>query len=239
MNEEDKRSERKSRIIKFTLFIILVLLLIFLHSCINFEKINDLKPTGNSDTFNIIIGDNEREITPCECEKEDTCPEIVTPEKENTRTKPIGPIDNPIQDTKDVMILDDDGEYNNSTKLNIFTNPYYEFKNIIAPTSSNTYEFVVKNVNNFNIKYKLIMKEINEHNINMKYRLRLDGNYIKGNENTWVTFDELKLSNIKLAANSKHIYQLDWKWYESPNDTEIGMIDADYTLKISFDGEQI
>ena len=76
--------------------------------------------------------------------------------------------------------------------------------------------------NDFNIKYNLKAMQTNIYNINMKYRLKLNGDYVLGNDNEYVTADELKQYNIGLANNTYDVYTLDWKWFESSNDTEIG-----------------
>lgn len=242
MEEKDDEiiihKKTKRRIINFTLFVILILILLLIHSCMNFDKVNDLTPTGNTDIFNIIIGDNNRSIGKCETEQPTcTCKEIEI--SKDIPTKPVDPIIEPEKEIGALIEDAENGKYDNTTKLNIFSNPYYEYKNIIAPTSTNTYQFIVKNTNDFNIKYDVMMTEDNKYDINMKYRLKLDGQYVKGDKNTWVTYEDLQLEGIKLAGNSQNVYQLEWKWFESDNDTSIGEIDADYTLKISFSGVEI
>ncbi len=122
-----------------------------------------------------------------------------------------------------VVVYDSDTEYSSNTPLNIFTQTaYYVVEDKIAPTSENTYQFVIKNSNNFNIKYNIQAMETNKYNINMKYRLKQNGDYVLGNDNEYVTADEIEQYNIGLAGNTYDVYTLDWKWFESSNDTEIG-----------------
>ena len=62
---------------------------------------------------------------------------------------------------------------------------------------------------------------------------------IIGDENNWVTAEELLQNSIILADDSYNVYSLDWKWFESSNDTEIGKnIEANYKLNISFFAER-
>ena len=48
----------------------------------------------------------------------------------------------------------------------------YELTDVIAPESSNTYQFVVKNGTEYNLKYKIDFIENNPYQINMKYKLK-------------------------------------------------------------------
>lgn len=232
-NNKNDNNKSKHRVVKFILFVIIIVIILLMHSCMHYDKINNLIPTGNIDIFDIIIDKSCCDDTKCECECKEKEEEYVPAFK--PQKKDIDPYD----DTAGAFILDKDGIYNNSRKLNIFTNPAYEFKNIIAPLSTNVYQFIVRNNNDFNLNYSIVMDEVNEYGVNMKYRLKLDGRYVKGDSDNWVYYDELKLYDLKLASNSKNVYQLEWKWFESDNDTLIGSIDADYTLKIAFDGEEV
>ena len=130
-----------------------------------------------------------------------------------------------------VVVYDDEKLFSNNAKLNIFTNTsYYVVEDKIAPTSENTYQFVIRNNNEFNIQYDFEAVETNEKNINMKYRLKRNGKYVLGNDNEYISVNELKQYNINLASKSYDVYTLEWKWFESSNDTEIGM---DVTSKYS------
>ena len=231
------KEERKKKVIKFAGIVIVILLIILMHSCSQIDKINELIPTGNIDIYDINI-DNSCDCE-CDCDKE------IPEENKKSSSQISKNTDEVVEETPEeelpgAKILDSDvGVYKNTTKLNIFTNPAYEFKDVIAPLSSNVYQFVVRNNNEFNIKYRLIMNEINEYHINMKYRLKLDGKYVKGDSDEWVTYDELELEDLKLVSYGRNVYQLEWKWFESDDDTYIGTIDADYKLTISFDGVEI
>ena len=67
----------------------------------------------------------------------------------------------------------------------------------------------------------------------MKYRLKLNGVYVAGNANKWLTYDELNQYNIGLSSNTYNVYTLEWKWFESKNDTEVGTnINSNYKLEL-------
>lgn len=136
---------------------------------------------------------------------------------------------------------EDDVTVEHNTKLNIFKQATYHVLNDkIAPSSENSYQFVVRNNNNFNLNYDLEMFEKNTHDINMKFRLKLNGKYIIGNDKQYVDAEELSKYNLNLPAKTYDVYTLDWKWVESDNDTDIGTsIDAAYQLYMKVYAEQI
>ena len=140
---------------------------------------------------------------------------------------------------KKLIVRDKNANWNAQTKLNIFENPAYEMREKVAPGCSNSYEFYIINTNKFNIKHTITFLEINPMNVNMKYKLRENGKYIAGSEDKWLSYDELKSTNI-VTANGQTKYFLDWKWIESDNDTEIGASgDVKYILNINIYAEQI
>ena len=141
-------------------------------------------------------------------------------------------------ETNSLVVYDKDTQYTNKTKLKIFENKsYFVRDDKIAPGSENSYQFIVRNNNDFAITYSFEMQEDNQYGINIKYRLKCNGEYIIGNDDRWVTADELSQKNINIPNKSYNTYTLDWKWFEGDNktDTEIGKnIDANYSLNIEF-----
>lgn len=123
--------------------------------------------------------------------------------------------------------------YHLNNKLKIFENPVYDGESIIAPLSSNTYKFIIKNATGYVVDYKLDFLEENQYNINMKYRLRKNGYYVAGNEEEWVSYEKLSVVFENISKGNVDNYELDWKWFESDNDTQIGAVDANYILTIS------
>jgi len=184
----------------------------------DYGKIDVLIPTGNIDIYDITIEDN------CD-NKNNNCETSVMKENDQNNNK--------TNNEGNLSVFDKNGNFTSQKELSIFSNPAFEMKSIIAPGSSNAYQFVIRNDNKFNIEYSIKMQETNKDGINMKYRLKQEGNYIIGNKDTWVTPNELIIEKIKLASKSNMPYILEWKWFESKHDTEIGKLDkANYKLSI-------
>lgn len=125
-------------------------------------------------------------------------------------------------------------------ELNIFRNQKYNNQNIIAPKSTGTYAFLVKNITDTNLVYDLQLKEINNYNINMKYKLKLENVYIAGSKEEWKDIKDINIENIIVPAESTNLYTLEWYWADNDvQDTKIGSLTyADYTLRIKI-GAQI
>ena len=136
----------------------------------------------------------------------------------------------------EVIIYDQNNQKIDTAPLKIFEHKSYHVKNdVIAPGTDNTYQFIIRNKNEFAIIYDLDINETNEYDINMKFRLKQNGEYILGSDNEWVTAEDLKQSEVILAHESYNVYTLDWKWFESKNDTKIGEdIESNYKLDINF-----
>lgn len=192
--------------------IIIIMLIIIIILLLTFLLVNHLgtidvkAPTGNVDIFDITIT-----------------------EKENDDKTTI--------DDDKITVYDENGTKFNLAPLKIFQHKSYHVKNnVIAPGTENSYQFIIRNNNEYAILYDLDINETNIHDINMRFRLKQNEKYIIGKENKWVTAEELKQNGVILANDSYNVYTLDWKWFESENDTEIGKnIEAEYKLDISFD----
>ena len=118
-------------------------------------------------------------------------------------------------------------------RLRIFSNQAYEYFSKIAPGVSNSYDFVIKNNNDFPVLVDISMKEVNPYSINMEYKLRSENTFLAGSSFKYVSVNKLSQKNIYLKAHSSKLYSLDWKWIDSYNDTEIGeAIDANYKLLV-------
>lgn len=222
---------KQKNIITVIICIIIFLIILFLLVG-KFGVIEVKKPTGYVDIFDINFvfscncnyGGN---ASKCSCSADCSCKGVV-----------LG-VSDILQDetnSNGFIVEDKEVSYEKDTPLNIFSHQsYYTVNDVIAPESENSYQFIVRNNNDFGIVYDFEMKETNEFNINMKYRLKLNGKYVLGDDKTWVIAKELLQSNVVLANNSYNVYTLDWKWFESDNDTEIGTnIEANYKLNINF-----
>lgn len=140
----------------------------------------------------------------------------------------------------EVIIYDQNNQKIDAAPLKIFEHKSYQVKNdVIAPGTENTYQFIIRNNNEFAIIYDLEIDETNIYEINMKFRLKQNGEYILGSDNEWVTAEDLKQSEVILAHESYNVYTLDWKWFESKNDTIIGEnIESNYKLDINFNSNR-
>ena len=197
------------KIISIILIVIIIILLYF----IRIEKMNNKVPTGNVDIFDININ--------CNCDENDI-PEF----DETTDKDKLGAI----------YVSDENGNYIYQQKLNIFSNPAFNNTNKIAPGSGNTYEFIVHNNMNENVKYNLKMYEKTQYEINMKYRLKRNDKYIIGNGKEWVTAEELQTEYYKIKGKGLDNYSLEWKWFDNDEqDTFIGKnMTEEYKLNVRF-----
>ena len=127
--------------------------------------------------------------------------------------------------------------WNGSNDLKIFSRSVYTMKNKIAPESSNTYQFVVRNSTSCNLRYEINFIETNNYNINVQYKLKKNDTYIIDH---YVKANELVVNNMLLNPDENDTYYLEWKWISSSNDTSIGEnAEADYGLKIEIKAEGI
>lgn len=216
---DEKKKNRLFLIIVFLLIIIILILLFFTR----FGKIENkyLKQTGNVDIFNIDISDQ------CFCES----------------GYPVWDEEKYKEEFNKIYVDDRNGNYIYQQNLKIFNNAFYEYTNKISPGTSNTYYFVVHNSSDIDVNYYVEMYEITKHDINLKYRLKRNDKYVIGNDNKWVTADELKTSLSYLEMKDSDKYALDWKWeYESGNDSKDTYIGENmnslYKLNIRFYFEQ-
>lgn len=120
------------------------------------------------------------------------------------------------------VVADDDYKVWDDMNLRIFSNPAFEFRNVVAPGSKNSYAFVVRNNNDFDILFDLIFKEDNINNINLRYKLRSNGSYLIGSEDEYVSIADKKINKIRLSAGSYQSFILDWMWVDSDNDALVG-----------------
>ena len=210
-------------------FVIIIILL--LHNC-SLMKRNSSKPasTGN---VNII------EI---KCDSPKSC-EPTKPNddkdkggnKNNNGNNNQGNQQNQTVDDGGLQVYDHEIEWDGVTETKIFTNSMYELEDVIAPESSNTYQFIVKNGTDYNLKYDLSFIETNPYNVNMKYKLKRNDTYVISE---YVSASELIAQNFYLPINSYDTFYLEWKWVSSSNDTSIGQVgNATYGLKIEVKAE--
>lgn len=214
---------QKNRRIFGGIIIILITIILILLYFMKFGKIQNTStlPTGNIDVFDIDINID------CKCEDKDNCICTDIPKFNETT-------DNEILGT--VFASDENGNYIYQQNLNIFNNSAFEYTNKIAPGVSNTYNFVVHNSSNSNLKYHLEMYENTEYKVNLKYRLRKNNEYVIGDYASWVSASELQTAFSKIQNHSSDSYSLDWKWFDDDeNDTIAGKnMTSEYELNVRF-----
>lgn len=246
----EEKKEKNHKILDWIVkgILIIVIIILLLHNCqllkMNYSKSN--VPTGNVDIIEI------------KCDKKDTCE--VKPGKEEPEEPTLNPTnpgnssgqeghqgqqnneneqgeEKPDEDDEagKLIVKDEDITWKGTSEVKIFTNSMYKLEDRIAPESSNTYQFVVKNSTNYNIKYQIQFIENNPYSINMKYKLKKNDTYLI---EEYVSANELNLSDAFLNSSENDTYYLDWKWISSDNDTEIGANrDSFYGLKIEVKAE--
>ena len=150
---------KEKKIIILLLIIIIFLIILFTFS----KKIGVIDvaleiPTGNVDIFDITITEKENKGNCCKCEG--VCDENCgCNNHQNQET--ISNIGNCEGNCiENILVYDEEVEYTNNTQLNIFSHQsYYIADGVIAPGSENTYQFIIRNNNDFAIKYSLKMEE--------------------------------------------------------------------------------
>jgi len=161
----------------------------------------------------------------------------------NENNEPIEnnePQEEPVEElSNEVEVFDkekDSNTWSGSTNLNIFKDSMYVKSGMIAPESTNTYKFVVKNGTSESIKYNINFVENNPSHINMKYKLKKNDEYVISE---YVSYDELNLYNVVVSSGTSDTYLLEWKWVSSSNDNEIGKNGATYGLQIDVEAESV
>lgn len=169
---------------------------------------------------------------------------IIKNDKDNTSSGNNNINDNNSNDNENKEDNENDNEFivdwMKSEKLNIFANSYFNGQNKIAPGVSGSYRFKVVNNRSSKVIYNVSFNEVNLYNINMKYRLKIGNDYVVGDENNWVSAEDLNYNSRIIDTKISELYTLEWRWFDSDNDNEVGQtINAVYSLSISVYGEDI
>ena len=204
MKTDDKKT--RNNIVVLILVVIILLLLYFLVRRFGYiDNKNALIPTGNVDIFEID----------CNCVE---CQKNIEPPKENDINK-----DKENNDNIDSTNQNESTDVINQGEITVK----------IAPGSQNSYTFIIRNNNSFDVVVDIDFIEENEKNINMNYKLRSKGKYLFGNATDYAKFNNFRLEKVTIPAKSQIPYILDWKWVDSDNDTIIGFdYGSNYKLSI-------
>lgn len=218
--EAKEKSSKRTIILIILILILLIIIFFLLINCMGKIENNVKIPTGNIDIFDIVFSCCHENSENCTCNK-----------KNNNYSSN----DNSTNSENGFIIYDNEVKYSKeNTPLNIFTQvSYYVVNGTIAPGSENSYQFIIRNNNKFNIKYNLEIIEENQYNINMKFKLKQNGKYVAGSDTTYVSASELNQYLKSLSSKNYDVYTLEWKWLESENDTQIGTnINSNYALNL-------
>ncbi len=128
---------------------------------------------------------------------------------------------------------------------------------IIAPGTSDEYEFTLKNTGNLSLDYKMLIDSefaLFSRDLPMRVRLRCGDRWIIGGKDSWVDTDSLSevAESGTLAVNQYVTYTFEWQWpYEigaddagilnDLNDTAIAQAaaDQDVTFNLSITTESV
>lgn len=119
-----------------------------------------------------------------------------------------------------IIIRAEDIEVDTKKKMDIFKDARIGDERLIAPMSKGTFKFSVQNDTNEDAVYNMQFVDNMNAFVNMKYRLRIDNIYIKGNEKEYVSIDDLDTVGIILPKDSTSMYTLEWFW-ESDDEKDI------------------
>ena len=223
---DDCKSEKK--IIVYLVIMVVVLIYVatfFIYDIISRGTINisdsvSIKYPDNTLPNNTVSGDN-------------TLP----------TNKPTIPGDDDIKiaEESSIKFYEDGKEWSGLKMLNIFTGSHnHVVDDKIAPGVEDTYSYTVECYGKSKMKYSTHFVEENPYKINMKFRLKRNGVYVAGDKNTWVSASQLLQMDMYIAPGTIDIFDLDWKWEDAPNDTEIGKTEgARYTISISSEAESV
>lgn len=233
---------KKQKIFDFAFKITLVIIIIFLliHNCKLMKNKKNPIPSGNVDILEIKCDNEEK------CKVEPTNGDSIESndmlsENENKKNESVSNSTRDeitfLPEPEELSVTDENIKWDGMKDIKIFSNSMYELSDRIAPECSNIYKFVVKNSTKYNLKYTINFIENNPYKVNMKYKLKKNDAYLIDN---YVSADKLDISDFILNSNNDDIFYLEWKWFSSSNDTEIGMTDdAFYGLKIEIKAESI
>jgi len=132
---------------------------------------------------------------------------------------------------KIIRVSDNKVELDEKTELDIFANEKYNYENKIAPRSKGSYKFFVKNVSANNLSYNIKFSDFMTNPVNMKYKLKIDNVYIRGNASTYVDLSELNVDEITVQKDSNNVFTLEWYWEDDDkNDTQTGRLENQYYI---------
>lgn len=115
------------------------------------------------------------------------------------------------------------------------------FPNGLMPGTEGSYSFEVHNRNDITLQYTLYIEDdFAKAAVPMTYRLKMNGMYVVGDKDTWVTCEELRLDGACFAADSIQVFTLEWCWQFEGNDnadTLAGDSNGGYGIIVTVEAE--
>lgn len=136
----------------------------------------------------------------------------------------------------EILVTQGDIKITKDTHLNIFNNEKFNGEKIIAPGSDGVYQFCVRNKSNYDITYDLNFTDEMQYSVNMKYKLKIDNVYIKGNKDEYKNLEDIQVKEIIVPKESANIYTLEWYWVDdNKNDTIVGSQENNQYYKLNLE----
>lgn len=122
-----------------------------------------------------------------------------------------------------ILLAEQDMKEVKNNQLNIFNNEKFNGEKIIDPGSKGEVQICIRNKSNYDVSYDFNFTDEMQYHVNMKYKLKLDNVYIKGNKEEYKKLEDIKLKEVIVPKDSANIYTLEWYWEDDDkNDTIVG-----------------
>ena len=147
---------------------------------------------------------------------------------------------NPEEGVTAIHVTQGDITLQKNTPIDIFSNEQFHGEKIIAPHSKGSFSFCVKNQTQDNIAYAIRFTKQEDLPINLRYKLKMDNIYIKGNAQQYVDIEDLNVEDIIVLKDSINLYTLEWYWEDDDiRDTYVGLQKEDqhYTLQVEIQAD--
>lgn len=213
--EEYEKKQKRDRRDKIILIIIIIILLLLHFLCYKLGKIGY---RDNISTSTIPGGTDSSSNKDDSTEKDSNSENII----------------------EVIEIVNGDIGVVKDAQLNIFKNIKFDNQKIIAPGSNGIYKFAVKNLTGQNITYDINFLDAMTNPINMKYKLKIDNVYIRGNQNNYMNLSTLDTEDVIVVKDSINVFTLEWYWeHDDVKDTFVGSQKTDqyYTLNLKIAAE--
>lgn len=168
----------------------------------------------------------------------------------------------------DMLTSDENAQWQVNTDVDLFKTAYANDKGeitvkslkddkIIAPGTSNEYEFFIKNTGNISLSYTMLLDSVftlSNRDLPMQVRLRSGDRWILGSESSWLYSESLSgiIETGTVDVNKYVVYTFEWQWpfedgrddaliLNDINDTIIAeaAVNQDVTFKLSIETQSV